>query len=104
MININKLFDCQRDLDYIDEIERGCNMKDKSFITLLPIVVTILIAFMGNYMITTNKVSATDARVEIYQQQINTLSKKMDVLNDNQSILSSKMATVIETLKYKKDK
>ena len=79
-------------------------MKDKSFITLLPIVVTILIAFMGNYMITTNKVSATDARVEIYQQQINTLSKKMDVLNDNQSILSSKMATVIETLKYKKDK
>lgn len=79
-------------------------MKDKSFITLLPIVVTILIAFMGNYMITTNKVSATDARVEMYQQQINTLSKKMDVLNDNQSILSSKMATVIETLKYKKDK
>lgn len=79
-------------------------MKDKSFITLLPIVVTILIAFMGNYMITTNKVSATDARVEIYQQQINTLSKKMDILNDNQSILSSKMATVIETLKYKKDK
>ena len=79
-------------------------MKDKSFITLLPIVVTILIAFMGNYMITTNKVRATDARVEIYQQQINTLSKKMDVLNDNQSILSSKMATVIETLKYKKDK
>ena len=104
MININKLFDCQRDLDYIDEIEMECNMKDKSFITLLPIVVTILIAFMGNYMITTNKVSATDARVEIYQQQINTLSKKMDILNDNQSILSSKMATVIETLKYKKDK
>ena len=67
-------------------------------------MVTILIAFMGNYMITTNKVSATDARVEMYQQQINTLSKKMDVLNDNQSILSSKMATVIETLKYKKDK
>ena len=79
-------------------------MKDKSFVTLLPILATILIAFISNYMITTNKVSATDARVEIYKEQISTISKKIDVLNDNQTDLASKMATVIEALKYKKDK
>ena len=99
---IKNLFDCKDDLKYIDEMED--NMKDKSFVTFLPILATILIAFISNYMITTNKVSATDARVEIYQEQISTISKKMDVLSDNQTDLSSKMATVIETLKYKKDK
>ena len=99
---IKKLFDCKDDLKYIDEMED--NMKDKSFVTFLPILATILIAFISNYMITTNKVSATDARVEIYQEQISTISKKMDVLSDNQTDLASKMATVIETLKYKKDK
>ena len=99
---IKNLFDCKDDLKYIDEMED--NMKDKSFVTFLPILATILIAFISNYMITTNKVSATDARVEIYQEQISTISKKMDVLSDNQTDLASKMATVIETLKYKKDK
>ena len=99
---IKKLFDCEDTLNYIDDMED--KMKDKSFVTLLPILATILIAFISNYMITTNKVSATDARVEIYQEQISTISKKIDVLNDNQTDLASKMATVIETLKYKKDK
>lgn len=99
---IKNLFDCKDDLKYIDEMED--KMKDKSFMTLLPILATILIAFISNYMITTNKVSATDARVEIYQEQISTISKKIDVLNDNQTDLASKMATVIEALKYKKDK
>ena len=99
---IKKLFDCEDTLNYIDDMEE--KMKDKSFVTFLPILATILIAFISNYMITTNKVSATDARVEIYQEQISTISKKIDVLNDNQTDLASKMATVIEALKYKKDK
>ena len=78
--------------------------KKNSLISIMPVLATVLIAFFGNYMITTNKVSATDARVEMYQQQIDGLSKKMDKLNDNQSNLSSQIATVMETLKYKKDK
>lgn len=80
------------------------DMKDKSFATLLPILATILIAFVSNYMITTNKVSAIDARVEIYQEQINTISKKIDVISDNQTDMASKMATMIEALKHKEDK
>ena len=78
--------------------------KKNSLISIMPVLATVLIAFFGNYMITTNKVSATDAKVEIYQQQIGSLSHKMDQLNDNQTIMSSQIATVMETLKYKKDK
>lgn len=69
-----------------------------------PVAITVLIAFFGNYMITTNKVSATDAKVEMYQQQIGSLSRKMDQISEGQAILSSQMATVMEALKYKKDK
>ena len=78
--------------------------KKNSLISIMPVLATVLIAFFGNYMITTNKVSATDAKVEMYQQLIDGLSKTMDKLNDNQSNLSSQIATVMETLKYKKDK
>jgi len=102
---LDELFDCSKDIEFIDEIERDKNMEKKNtLVSTLPVLATVLIAFFGNYMITTNKVSATDARVEIYQQQIDGLSKKMDKLNDNQSNLSSQIATVMETLKYKKDK
>ena len=78
--------------------------KNSILTNLFPVAVTVLIAFFGNYMITTNKVSATDAKVEMYQQQIGSLSRKMDQISDGQAILSSQMATVMETLKYKKDK
>lgn len=68
--------------------------KTNNFISILPLFVTIIIAIFGNYMITTNKVSATDEKVEIYQQQIDGLSKKMDKLNDSQFFVSSQIALI----------
>ena len=68
--------------------------KTNNFISILPLFVTIIIAIFGNYIITTNKVSATDAKVEIYQQQIDGLSKKMDKLNDSQFFVSSQIALI----------
>lgn len=102
---IDELFDCRNGIEFIDKIEKEVKMEKKNTLaSVIPVIVTVLIAFFGNYMITTNKVSATDARVEMYQQRIDELSKKMDHLNDNQAVLSSQIATITETLKYKKDK
>ena len=101
--------DCFKDdIDYDDtedEIKYTImENKNSTLNSIIPIAVTILIAFFGNYMITTNKVSATDAKVEMYQQQIGSLSQKMDQVVNGQAIMNSQLATVMEALKHKKDK
>ena len=102
---LNGILDCEEDLKYIDTIIQQIRMEKNSTLNIIiPIAVTILIAFFGNYMITTNKVSATDAKVEMYQQQIGSLSQKMDQVVNGQAIMNSQLATVMEALKHKKDK
>lgn len=82
-----------------------CSEKNKDWeAALITGAIALFIAIGGNYLLTTNKVSAMETKVDMYQQSIQTLSDKMDRLNNNQTALSSEMAAVVEQMKYKQDK
>ena len=82
-----------------------CGDKNKDWeAALITGAIALFIAIGGNYLLTTNKVSAMETKVDMYQQSIQELSDKMDKMNANQTIISNQLSAVIEQMKYKQDK
>jgi len=78
--------------------------KENLYGSLVPFIITILIAFCGNYIITTNKLSSTDTKVEIYQENIKELSDKMDKINTSVNSLRDRIIEMNGEMKMKSDK
>lgn len=74
------------------------------YTSIIPLIITMLIAFAGNYIITTNKVSALDTKVEIYQENIRELSEKMDKINVSVNSLRDRIIEMNGEMKMKSDK
>lgn len=72
--------------------------------SIIPLIITVIIAFGGNYLFTTNKLSAMDAKVTIYQENIKELSDKMDKMNTYITSMRDQMIEMNGELKMKSDK
>ena len=72
--------------------------------SIIPLVITMLIAFGGNYIITTNKVSALDTEVEIYQDNIKELSDEVAKMTVSVNSLRDQIIEMNGELKMKSDK
>ena len=72
--------------------------------SIIPLVITMLIAFCGNYIITTNKVSSLDTKVEIYQDNIKELSDEVAKMTVSVNSLRDQIIEMNGELKMKSDK
>lgn len=72
--------------------------------SMIPLIITVLIAFGGNYIITANKVSALDAKIEIYQESIKDLSDQMNKIGTSVNSLRDQIIEMNGELKLKSDK
>lgn len=72
--------------------------------SIIPLIITVLVAFGGNYIITANKVSALDAKIEIYQESIKSLSNQVNEVGNSVNSLRDKIIEMNGELKLKSDK
>ena len=82
-----------------------CSEKNKDWeAALITGLIALVIAFGGNYLLTTNKVSGMETKVDVYQQSIQDLSIKMDKLNNSINLTENQVIQLREDLKMKQDK